>query len=571
MYLTRKPVERILVLLLAFYVIILPFAFGKFVEYQILTFSVIFLSVCVSVAVICYTGQRLRVTWLDIIVLLFFIYEWLNIAIIRNFQVDKLLYYEWLALGMIYLLSRMMSGRPYLLFMLSFAVALSGGLQSLVGILQYEGVLKSSGENFVLTGCFGNPGPLGGYLAISFMSAICLLMQKRGIMWRITGIALTVLVGAMLVCSDSRAGWMAVLIPCLYLLYKVRLSGIKNKIGKNALCAALAALCIIVAVAFYQYKKASADVRLLIGTVGVEMFAEAPLCGHGIGSFAKEYMEYQAGYFERYPDSVYASLSDNNTQAFNELLTVLCEQGVIGGMLVLFLLGIAFCGKKRTFGIRSILLSLCVFSCFSYPGDIFPLKVFYPLFLGTIPCEPLVGFPVKKKVLASLCVLCLCPLFLLSIRTKNRYDTAFAQLERNDPQIILIHNKEYMSRYLQLLLERKEYREFIRFATNADLPFMTSVLKCDIGTCYMRMGENEKSETALRTAYWMVPSKVLPKYLLFTLYRDAGCFEKACDKAKEILSLKVSKIGSIYLAARAEAKNFLQSGVCQGKRRCEIK
>lgn len=143
-----------------------------------------------------------------------------------------------------------------------------------------------------------------------------------------------------------RAGWMAVLIPCLYLLYKVRLSGIKNKIGKNALCAALAALCIIVAVAFYQYKKASADVRLLIGTVGVEMFAEAPLCGHGIGSFAKEYMEYQAGYFERYPDSVYASLSDNNTQAFNELLTVLCEQGVIGGMLVLFLLGIAFCGKK---------------------------------------------------------------------------------------------------------------------------------------------------------------------------------------------------------------------------------
>lgn len=85
---------------------------------------------------------------------------------------------------------------------------------------------------------------------------------------------------------------------------------------------------------------------MLIWTVGVEMLAEAPLCGHGTGSFAKEYMEYQARYFERHPDSVYASLSDNNTQAFNELLTVLCEQGVIGGLLILFPVGITFFGKK---------------------------------------------------------------------------------------------------------------------------------------------------------------------------------------------------------------------------------
>ncbi|MCS2622702.1 O-antigen ligase family protein [Bacteroides ovatus] len=567
----RKPVEKMLVLLLAIYIIMLPFMFGMFAGYQVLTFSVIYLSMCVFVSVVCYTGQRVTLTWMDMAVLLLFIYEWLHVAIISDGQVDVLVYYEWMALGMIYLLSRMMAGCSGLLFMLPFAVALSGGLQSLVGFLQYGGALKSSGENFVLTGCFGNPGPLGGYLAVSLVSAIYLLMQKKGLAWRIIGIILSLLVGVMLVCSDSRAGWLAALVPGLYLLYKVRLFDIKNRTSKNVLCTALIILCIIIVAALYQYKKKSADVRLLIWTVGVEMLAEAPLCGHGTGSFAKEYMEYQARYFERHPDSVYASLSDNNTQAFNELLTVLCEQGVIGGLLILFPVGITFFGKKGTFGIRGLLLSLCVFSCFSYPGDIFPLKAFFPLFLGTIPCDRLVGFSVKKKVFALLFLLCLCPLFMLSIRTKNLYETAFIQLERNKPQIILLYNKEYMSRYLQLLLEHKEYGEFVRLATDVSFPFMTSMLKCDIGTCYMRMGEYEKSETALRSAYWMVPSKVLPKYLLFTLYRDARHFEKACDKAKEILSLKVPKVGSIYLAARAEARTFLQSDVCREKRQSEIK
>lgn len=562
-----KLPEKIVVVLLAFYVIMLPFAFSMFAEYQVLTLSVVFLSACICISVVRYTGHRIIVTWVDAAMLLFFIYEWAHIAMSRNFQIDELVYYEWVALGMIYWLSRMPAIQSHILWLL-FAVVLSGALQSLVGILQYGGILKSGNEDFVLTGCFGNPGPLGGYLAISFVSAVCVLMRNRSLVWRVIGIALLVGIGMILIGADSRAGWLAVLIPCLFLLYKIRLSAIKNKIGKNMLCVALVILCIIVATAFYQYKKTSADVRLLIWTVGVEMFANAPLCGHGIGSFAMEYMEYQARYFECHPHSEYTSLSDNNTQAFNELLTILCEQGIIGGFFVLFILYVAFCGKE-TFGVRTLLLSLCFFSCFSYTGDIFPLKVFFPLFLGIIPCRRLLEVPIKKKIFTSFTFLPLCFLFLLSIKTKNRYEIAFSQLQRNNPQIILHDNKEYMSRYLQLLLEREDYEKFILFAADTDFPFMTSVLKCDIGACYMRMGENEKAEVALKNAYWMVPSKVLPKYLLFTLYRETGNSEKACEKAKEILTLKVSKVGSTYLTARAESKAYLRSEACVERRRRE--
>ena len=38
--------------------------------------------------------------------------------------------------------------------------------QSVIGLLQGFGVLKSFHSEFALTGTFGNPGPFGGYLSV---------------------------------------------------------------------------------------------------------------------------------------------------------------------------------------------------------------------------------------------------------------------------------------------------------------------------------------------------------------------------------------------------------------------
>ena len=75
----------------------------------------------------------------------------------------------------------------------------------------------------------------------------------------------------------------------------------------------------------------------------------------------------------------------------------------------------------------------------------------------------------------------------------------------------------------------------------------------------MQLGKAELAEQALKKAYWMVPSKVLSRYFLFLLYRDTGRHSDARRMAEEIVTMKVSQIGSVYLSARTEARSFLEA------------
>ncbi len=63
------------------------------------------------------------------------------------------------------------------------------------------------------------------------------------------------------------------------------------------------------------------------------MIKDKPIVGHGIGAFEAHYMEYQASYFERHPDSKYTMLADNVKHPFNEFLLVGVQLGVGDGLL----------------------------------------------------------------------------------------------------------------------------------------------------------------------------------------------------------------------------------------------
>lgn len=79
---------------------------------------------------------------------------------------------------------------------------------------------------------------------------------------------------------------------------------------------------ILFIISIYYYKKDSADGRLLIWRVSIDMIADAPLVGHGIGTFENKYMYYQAQYFESHPYSKYEKLADNIVYPYNEFLRI---------------------------------------------------------------------------------------------------------------------------------------------------------------------------------------------------------------------------------------------------------
>jgi O-antigen ligase len=122
----------------------------------------------------------------------------------------------------------------------------------------------------------------------------------------------------------------------------------------------------------YFLKRDSADGRLLIWQTTWNMIKDKPIAGHGYGAFNAKYMLYQAEYLDASPDSRYSALADNVLHPFNEYLFALSEHGFIGfGVLILLGLFTVRCYLRKPDRTKFIallsLLSLAVFSCFSYP------------------------------------------------------------------------------------------------------------------------------------------------------------------------------------------------------------
>ena len=138
-------------------------------------------------------------------------------------------------------------------------------------------------------------------------------------------------VGCLLVLSDSRAAWLAVLLALAWLLCRaagIRWTGIPVGLKIVAAVVFAGVLC-----ALYGYKKGSADARLLIWRVSCRMFVESPVTGSGIASYASRYMDVQSEYFAENPQSPFLDVAGNNHRAFNEFIRVGCEQGAVGLLL----------------------------------------------------------------------------------------------------------------------------------------------------------------------------------------------------------------------------------------------
>lgn len=538
------------------YILISPLIYNYIAEYRTIPLTAV---LCIVSAVLLSFKNRVSITPIDITIVSLFIYQIGNIALLRHWNVDGLIYHEWLLMGAIYFLSKLVCSKYGNSFVLT-AIVISGSLQGIIAILQDTDIISSTNDTFKMTGSFNNPGLLGGYLAVSLTAAIYSLLHQHTTIQKIGYIISSALIGSILLLSDSRAGWTAVITASLYMFYKSHFFALVKSTYKRWLNIGIATLCISIAVIFYYHKKESANVRLFIWEIGTAMFVEAPFCGHGIGSFSIQYMPRQGEHFKHNPHSKNILLSDNRNQSFNEPLTILCEQGIIGILFILFIFVKVFCNTTKKSGVHHSLFSLCIFSCFSYPNDVLPLKILFPLLIGSMSFTPIVILPKREKAntksyIYAPIIIGLSLIFTVS--TIKRYEAAFADLQNNNPNIILPYNKKFMARYLSLLIERNNYTEFIARITDKDFPFMTSVLQCDLGVCYMHLQKFKKAEAAFYTAYWMVPSKVLPKYRLFILYQNTNRHIEAREKAEEIIRMQNTPVGTTYLRARTEAKNYL--------------
>lgn len=537
-------------------------------------FSVLLISTICAIILLIQIWQKstsrtpVKFTTMDMGFTLYIAYGILRLNIFKE-TFDPVILCEWIGLTAIYIVTRQAKPKSVTYFL--YALLAGGTLQALIGLCQFAGIITSNNTTFKITGNFTNPGPLGGFLALS--TVICLATWKEEkYKWEGPHLLLPciLLVSTVtLFLSDSRAAWLAVLCSACFLFMKKHF--LHHHWHVKLITVLLAASLVA---SLYYYKKTSADTRLLTWNSSSLMFRDKPLLGHGIGSFPANNMLYQAQFLNEHPGEKWGFIADNNIIAFNEFIRLTCEQGLIGLLLFLGLFISAFTGSKQTKHERTAqacLVALSTFSFFSYPASIYPIKICFPLLLGIL------GTRNKTVLQFSPCATTSILLTLgtgasifLNIQTYLIYRKAYMALEKqefHETNIFtdMAHDKHFLYQLSEQLLQHEKINEALDVKKQLYTLAPTSSLSCDIGMIHLYRHEPDAAEYYFHVAHQMTPNHILPVYGLFLVAKTLHD-EELCSKwSKVILSMPARVINSATLKAKKEAQEYLYSQPTQNK------
>lgn len=243
---------------------------------------------------------------------------------------------------------------------------------STYGLLQYSGYIPSRHYAFPITGTYENPAGFAAVQAALFPFALYLCFRneyKCWIRWFAGVTAVLCFVSVLL--SGSRAGVLAICAAAMVVLV-LRTKVLSVFKTHRWLWLPLILTIVIASVVMYRIKASSADGRLFVWSICLDMIKERPLFGYGIGGIEKHYMDAQAAYFNVHPDSPYVMLADNVTHPFNEYIKLTVNYGLAGLAMAFFVLVLTvkrLLNSKENVKVIGLAVSAAVFvMCqFSYP------------------------------------------------------------------------------------------------------------------------------------------------------------------------------------------------------------
>lgn len=443
-------------------------------------------------------------------------------------------------------------------------------LQAVYGLLQYFGLVTFHSIH-TITGCFDNPAGFAACLCAGLPFAGFLLLQSNKKYIRYCGgIAVAIIVMAV-VLSQSRAGIISIATICAIFLFQ-RLK--QKRIWKCLLLSC----CLILLFGCYWMKKDSADGRLLIWQCSINMVKEAPWTGHGIGGFEAHYMDYQADYFKQHERSRFSMLADNIKQPFNEYLGILLNFGIVGLLVSFLLIGaIVYCYKKNPTREKKIafysLISIGIFSLFSYPFT-YPfvwIVAFLSIYIitGEYIKRPFTNIWIKNIICISVIIISFIGLYGLVKRIQaelnwNKASTfafcrsyseilpAYEILEKNFPD-----SPYFLYNYAAILQKVRQYSESLEVALKCRQYWADYDLELIIAENYQQLRKSDLAEKYYNSASMMCPSRFLPLYKMFYLYKSNNEMEKMLNVADQIINKPMKIKTSSILMMKKNVKNAI--------------
>lgn len=518
-------------------------------------------------------GRRLpRLHWADGVALFWWVCVSLNYVFVSPYPAAEV-YGKAMALGVAYVALRLVipfCGRAFTrLWWVGLCAA--GGYELWTGFMQLAGREVSRHHLFDVTGTFFNPGPYAIFVAVVLAVSVAWWYRRgedcagrgrwsRAGAWSVAAVA--VFCFPVLVATWSRTAWVAVAVAAACLLWKAHRRMVLWGMGV-AVCAGVAA---------YFLKQGSADGRLLMTMVAGRAWAGEWLCGHGLGGYAQAYGAAQEAFFAAHPGSPLSVVAGSPEYAFNGVLGVGVEQGVLGGVpaLVLGLWSLAVLCKRGEVSAYGWLV-LLVASLFSYPFALWPflslavawVSLAVSLEAGTAEVRWWKRTAVWPVVaVGGWCV------WNLSFDTARRVE-AYGEFRR----VRGIQDVAFLEDYRKKYEDLKAYPDFLfTFGTalreagrynesNAMLRQGTKV-SCDpvfytlMGNNYRDLGAVAEAESAYRKAFVMLPGRMYPLYRLMKLYKADGQMQKAEEVARKIIAFRPKVDSPAVREMKNEAKKL---------------
>ena len=396
---------------------------------------------------------------------------------------------------------------------------------------------------FALTGNLQNPGPYSAYLMLGLVVGVVTWLlykeePKESLLLKFIYVAM-IPISIVLPATWSRAAFISIAMIALWLFrqyywkYRYIVWGV----------------LFIAGLLFYFVKQGSADGRIIIWQSSITKWCDSPWFGVGIGGFLNTVAEGMTLLNERNIDLTDAGVTDN---AYNILVKILVEQGIVGGLVAIILCIVLL--KTLYMNSRPLfygMLSLLIFSMFSYPFDLLPYKIITVVVIawsesknGKRVC--MLG-RVNTFILSCLLIFFSWQMYKLMKESyeadkdytmiRGLYDKSFIKdyydlltLEGDNPQFLFDFGK--------ILREQGRYNDsnaILRQGTLCSADPMFYVL---MGNNYRDMEYYDLAEHSYKKAFSIMPNRIYPLYQLMQMYVDRGNMIKSKTMAEKIIEMK---------------------------------
>lgn len=476
-------------------------------------------------------------------------------------------------------------------------------VECIIGLRQLYGLEASHHIVFKMTGTFFNPGPYSGYICMIFPLALDQLIQfshielrqrrvltnylkslrfdsliNKSCFWLdyLNGLlSLSTVIASVLIITTtmSRASWLGFFLGGIFILYRhypiisIIERYFKNKYIKYFAIILFAIILIGAIIGLYNFKKESADGRILIWKCCIESIVKNPL-GVGVGNFGGAIGKAQSNYFESGQASqAEINVADVPRYAFNEYLQVCIESGAHTLLLLLLLivLSIRNAIKNNRINVLGSLIAILVFAFFSYPFSVLPFLIVLTFILALCNTKIKINssFLVNRKNYEFLltCFKGVESAFCFGIILYcliNRYPTLKSYKEWNacksfisagmyeealpvlkNSSNLLNDNIDFLYDYAYVLSKSDKFMESNLILKRAMQISCDPMLYNISGKNYQAIKEYSKAESCFVEAYNHNPNRIYPLYLLALLYFEQGDNFKAVKTANIVFNHQI--------------------------------